>query len=68
MSWTLDDAPIGAIDGYSSNGHYNVMHTLPNLVVGESGVKTLTVKLASKNDASAGFNAYLEAIQLRRTN
>jgi hypothetical protein len=68
MSWTLDDAPIGTIDGYSSSGKYNEFHTLPHLVVSDGGVKTLTVKVSSKNDASAGFNAYLEAIQLRRTN
>lgn len=67
MSWTLDDAPVGTIDGFSSNGKYNVFHTLPHLVVSDGGVKTLTVKVSSKNDASAGYNAYLEAIQLRRT-
>ena len=44
------------------------LHTLPHLVVSDAGVKTLTVKVSSKNDASAGYNAYLEAIQLRRTN
>jgi hypothetical protein len=68
MTWSLDDNAIGTLDGYSGGGQYNSRATLENIVVGEAGVKTLTVKVSSKADASQGFNAYLQAIQLRRTN
>jgi hypothetical protein len=67
MTWSLDDNAIGTIDGYSAGGQYNARATLENIVVAEAGVKTLTVKVSSKADASQGFNAYLQAIQLRRT-
>jgi hypothetical protein len=65
MTWSLDDNAIGTVDGYG--GQYNSRATLENIVVAEAGVKTLTVKVSSKADASQGFNAYLQAIQLRRT-
>ena len=65
MTWSLDDNAIGTVDGYG--GQYNSQATLENIVVAEAGVKTLTVKVSSKTDASQGFNAYLQAIQLRRT-
>jgi hypothetical protein len=65
MTWSLDDNAIGTVDGYG--GQYNSQATLGNIVVAEAGVKTLTVKVSSKADASQGFNAYLQAIQLRRT-
>ncbi len=68
MTWSLDDTAAGTIDGYSQGGQYNSQASIPDIVVGESGVKTLTVKVSSKADASQGFNAYLQAIQLRRTN
>jgi hypothetical protein len=67
MTWSLDDNAIGTVDGYSGGGQYNSQATLENIVVAESGAKTLTVKVSSKADASQGFNAYLQAIQLRRT-
>jgi hypothetical protein len=66
MTWSLDDNAIGTVDGYSGGGQYNSQATVGNIVVAESGVKTLTVKVSSKADASQGFNAYLQAIQLRR--
>ena len=65
MTWSLDDNAIGTVDGYGNQ--YNSQATLGNIVVAEAGVKTLTVKVSSKADASQGFNAYLQAIQLRRT-
>ena len=67
MTWSLDDNAIGTVDGFSAGGQYNSQATVGNIVVGEAGVKTLTVKVSSKADASQGFNAYLQAIQLRRT-
>ena len=67
MTWSLDDNAIGTVDGYSGGGQYNSRATLENIVVAEAGVKTLSVKVSSKADASQGFNAYLQAIQLRRT-
>jgi hypothetical protein len=67
MTWSLDDNAIGNVDGFSGGGQYNSQATLENIVVAEAGVKTLTVKVSSKADASQGFNAYLQAIQLRRT-
>jgi hypothetical protein len=67
MTWSLDDNAIGTVDGYSAGGQYNSQATVGNIVVAEAGVKTLTVKVSSKADASQGFNAYLQAIQLRRT-
>jgi Collagen triple helix repeat (20 copies) len=68
MTWSLDDTAAGTIDGYSQGGQYNAQATLDNIVVGASGAKTLTVKVSSKVDASLGFNAYLQGIQLRRLN
>ncbi len=68
MTWSLDDTAVGTIDGFSQGGQYNSQATLDNIVVGDSGAKTLTVKVSSKADASQGYNAYLQALQLRRTN
>ena len=66
MSWSLDGNPIGSIDGYDAAGELNRSASLPGIVVTGTDVKTLTVTIATKNDASPEYRAYIEAMQLRR--
>ena len=67
MTWTLDGQTIGTIDAYSAGGQLNVQGSVPNITVGVAGTKTLTMTVSSQNGASSGFQAYLQAMQLRRT-
>jgi hypothetical protein len=66
MIWTLDAANLGNVDGYSPGAAFNTTASLPSFTVTTGGVKTLTVTMSTKNTASSGYDAYLEAIQLRR--
>jgi hypothetical protein len=66
MSWSLDGSPIGSVDGYDAAGEFNRAASLPGIVVTGADVKTLTVTMATRNDASAEYAAYIEAMQLRR--
>jgi hypothetical protein len=66
MSWSLDGSPIGSIDGYDAAGEFNRPASLPGIVVTGTEVRTLTVTMATKNDSSPDYAAYIEAMQLRR--
>ena len=65
MTWSLDGTTLGAVDARNLNLTFNARHTLENIAVSESGVKTLTVTVGGDPNP-AGPYAYLQSIQLRR--
>jgi hypothetical protein len=66
MTWAIDGATIGEVDGYSPVGEFDSQASLPSFTVTSGGPKSLTMTVASHNAASSGAWAYLEAMQLRR--
>jgi hypothetical protein len=64
MTFSLDGALIGTVDGYEAASSYNVENVFHNVPVATSGIHTLRVETATKNAASTNFFGYLVWLRL----
>jgi hypothetical protein len=65
---SLDGTSVGTIDGYTASaGTFNDVSTITGISVATTSVKTLNLKMATKNASSSSYFGVINAIQLRRT-
>ena len=63
----LDGVNINELDGYNASELYNVILVKDNLVVAESGLKVITLRVAGKDASSSGYKMAVSSILLWRT-
>ena len=63
----IDASDVGTMDWYAGASSCIVSRTINNIAVATSGLKTITVKLATRNGSSSGWAMHFSTIQLTRT-
>ena len=63
----LDGVSLGTIDMYAAVNTYNQIGSISNLTVTSAGLKTLSVKAATRNGSSAGWTLAISSMSLFRT-
>lgn len=61
----IDDAEVGTIDGYGTAA--GVLSTITNINIATAGLKTLKVRMHSKNGSSSGYTLDANEMVLYRT-
>jgi hypothetical protein len=64
MTFSIDGADVGSVDGYEDPGTYNVNADISDVGIATSGLHTVRVRTETKNLASAGYFGYLTWIRL----
>ena len=63
LTFSTEDGTLGTVDMYGVSAP-NIRGTITGIVVPNSGIKTLSVKIASKNGASSNYYAFINNIIL----
>jgi len=64
----IDGVSVGTMDWYDAGGQaYHEKRTITGVVVATSGIKTISVKMASKNPASSDYQIIFNPITFIRT-
>lgn len=63
----LDGSSFGTVDGYAAGNTFNQYSEITGVVVATSGVKTLSVKMATKNASSSAYRGIFTVINFMRT-
>lgn len=64
---SIDGVSAGTIDGYSAGNTYNIYSAITGVTVSVSGLKTISVKMATKNASSSAYRAVFSALVFHRT-
>lgn len=67
MTFSIDGSSVGTIDTYSAVTSKNAVGSIAGITVATTGMKTLSLKIATKNGSSSGYRINLQFICLTRT-
>ena len=67
LTLLFDDSSQGTIDLYSAGAVYNVLKSIVNITVTTAGLKTISLKMATKNASSTGYGLGVCSMVLFRT-
>jgi len=67
MDIDIDGVEVASFDGYSAGIVANVLFSQPNIVVAESGVKTVRLRVDGRHASSTGWSLNLINFQFART-
>jgi len=67
LTLLFDGASQGTIDLYAAGTAYNVLKTITDIVVGTAGLKTISLKAATRHASSTGWYLSVSSMALFRT-
>lgn len=67
MTISIDGSSIGTVDAYAGSTEVNKISEITGITVATGGLKTVSIKIATKNASSSSYNCYLGALNFRRT-
>jgi hypothetical protein len=67
LTLLIDGISQGTIDHYDGSGAYNILASITGIVISTPGLKTLSLKAATRNVSATGWYLYLTALSLFRT-
>lgn len=63
----LDNVSQGTLDTYQAGFNYNIIKTLSGISVATSGLKTLSIRMATKNASASSYRINVTMITLLKT-
>lgn len=67
LTLQIDGSSVGTIDMYNGSTSYDISGSITGIVVATAGLKTVSLKIATKNASSSNYRMNLTACSLIRT-
>jgi hypothetical protein len=67
ITFSFDGVSVGTIDQYNSSDSKNALQTIAGIVVAATSVKTVNLKMATKNGSSSNYTGRIAGLSFVRT-